>query len=356
MKILFIVPYPVVQSPSQRFRFEQYFPALVEQRANYQVRSFLSDKYWRIFYSKGNHLLKLWCIISGFASRVAMLFTVPSYDFVFIHREATPIGAPIFEWIMAKVLRKRMIYDFDDAIWLTDKKHESSIEKALRWRSKVASICKWSYKVSAGNAYLAEYAKNFNKNVVINPTTIDTENVHKAAARSRSTDRIVIGWTGSHSTLKYLKEIENVLSNIERNFPSVFFSVIADRAPDLNLKRLEFKPWSLETEVADLIQFDIGIMPLPDDEWAKGKCGFKALQYMAVEIPTVASPVGVNTSIINHGINGFLAANSAEWEKSLAMLIESESLRKQLGREGQLMVERHYSVTSNKKNFLSLFN
>jgi glycosyltransferase involved in cell wall biosynthesis len=248
-----------------------------------------------------------------------------------------------------------MIYDFDDAIWLTDKKHESWIERALRWRSKVASICKWSYKVSAGNAYLAEYAKRFNENVVINPTTIDTENVHKAIEKPRSTDRIVIGWTGSHSTLKYLKGIEDVLATIERNFPSVIFSVIADKTPDLNLKRLEFKPWSLETEVTDLAQFDIGIMPLPDDEWAKGKCGFKALQYMAVEIPTVASPVGVNTSIIDPGINGFLAANSEEWEKLLVLLIENESLRKQLGREGRLVVEQRYSVISNKKNFLSLF-
>lgn len=355
MKILFIVPYPVAQSPSQRFRFEQYFTALAEQQANYQVRPFLNRNHWRIFYSKGNSLLKLWCLMSGFASRMAVLFAVPRYDFVFLHREAAPIGPPIFEWVIAKVLRKKMIYDFDDAIWLTDKKHESWVEKGLRWRSKVASICKWSYKVSAGNAYLAEYAKNFNKNVVINPTTIDTENVHTVVAKPKSTDGIVIGWTGSHSTLKYLEGMEYVLANIEHNFPSVFFCVIADKAPQLKLKRLEFRPWSFETEIEDLARFNIGLMPLPDDAWAKGKCGFKALQYMAVEIPTVASPVGVNTSIINSGVNGFLASNSAEWETLLTSLIENEDLRRKLGREGRLTVEQHYSVTSNRKNFLSLF-
>ena len=300
--------------------------------------------------------MKFWCIFSGFVKRIGLLFTVSSYDFVFIHREAAPIGPPVFEWIMAKVFQKRIIYDFDDAIWLTDKKNESWIEKGIRWRGKVASITKWSYKVSAGNAYLADYAKCFNKNVVVNPTTIDTENVHKATKRRSSTDRIVIGWTGSHSTLKYLKEIEEVLSSIEQKFPNVFFFVIADKAPNLNLKRFEFKTWSLETEVTDLAQFDIGVMPLPDDEWAKGKCGFKALQYMAVEIPAVASPVGVNILIIKPGVNGFLATTPLEWEKSLTLLIEKESLRTEFGKKGRLMVEQHYSVESNKKNFQDLFN
>lgn len=355
MKIFFIAPYPIAQSPSQRFRFEQYFEALAERKVYYKVSSFLSHDNWRVFYNKGSSLLKLQSIFYGFIRRTWLLFTCSGYDFVFIHREATPIGPPVIEWVISKILRKRIIYDFDDAIWLTDKKQESWIEKRIRWRSKVAKICNWSYKISAGNAYLADYAKAFNPNVVVNPTTIDTANVHKASPRHNSTNRIVIGWTGSHSTLKYLKELEDVLKHIEGKFPSVDFCVIADRAPDLNLARLVFRPWSLETEAADLTQFDIGIMPLPDDEWAKGKCGFKALQYMAVEIPTVASPVGVNTAIIVHGVNGFLARDSSEWEKSLSLLIEDENLRRQLGKRGQETVEQHYSVASNKKNFLRLF-
>ncbi|HTH54916.1 MAG TPA: glycosyltransferase family 4 protein [Cyclobacteriaceae bacterium] len=356
MKIFFLVPYPLAQSPSQRFRFEQYFEVLKDQGMQCKVQSFLSHDNWRVFYNKGNNLLKLRCILAGFIKRAVSLFAVLRYDFVFIHREATPIGPPIFEWVIAKLLRKKMIYDFDDAIWLTDKKRESRMENIIRWRGKVAHICKWSFKVSAGNAYLADYAKTFNKNVVVNPTTIDTVNVHKTNSKFQANQRIVIGWTGSHSTLKYLKDIEGILMHIEQRFLSVDFCVIADKAPDLNLKRLVFKPWSLETEVGDLTQFDIGVMPLPDDEWAKGKCGFKALQYMAMEIPTVASPVGVNTEIIKNGINGLLARNPAEWEKSLSVLIDDENLRKRLGKEGRLTVEQHYSVNSNKKNFRGLFD
>lgn len=355
MKIFFIVPYPVAQSPSQRFRFEQYFGLLKEQKIHFEVQSFLSHNNWKVFYGQGKSLLKARCILAGFMKRARSLISISGYDFVFIHREAAPIGPPIFEWIIAKFLRKKVIFDFDDAIWLTDKKHESQIEKAIRWRSKVASICKWSYKVSAGNAYLADYAKGFNENVVVNPTTIDTINVHKPAPNLKRSERIIVGWTGSHSTLKYLKDLEEVLLRVEEVFPSVDFCVIADKAPNLSLKRLIFKPWSVETEVTDLSQFDIGVMPLPDDEWAKGKCGFKALQYMAMEIATIASPVGVNTTIIKDGINGLLARNSSEWEKSLFLLIQEEDLRRRLGREGLLTVEQHYSVSSNMKNFLTLF-
>jgi glycosyltransferase involved in cell wall biosynthesis len=257
---------------------------------------------------------------------------------------------------MARVLRKKLIYDFDDAIWLTDKRRELWIERTLRWRSKVADICKWSDKVSAGNAYLAHYAKDFNINVVLNPTTIDTENVHRMVTKPGRKDRITIGWTGSHSTLKYLRDIEDVLAHIEHNFPSVWFCVIADKAPDLDLKRLEFKSWSLATEISDLAQFDIGIMPLPDDDWSKGKCGFKALQYMAMQIPTVASPVGVNSSIVSHGVNGFLASSYSEWEICLSLLIQDESLRKRLGESGRAHVQAKYSVNANKQNFLGLFD
>ncbi len=353
MKILFLVPYPIGESPSQRFRFEQYFTLLSKKRIQYEVKSFLNSENWKLFYQDGNIFLKIGALAGGFLKRVITLFQVPTYDFIFIHREVTPVGPPAFEWIIAKVFKKKIVYDFDDAIWLTDKK-EVGIEKAIRWRSKVVNICRWSYKVSAGNAYLAEYARQFNKNVIVNPTTIDTENVHRAAL-SGSKDRIVIGWTGSHSTLKYLKDVEQVLQRIEGRYPRVSFCVIADKTPDLKLDRLVFKPWSVDTEVSDLAEIDIGIMPLPNDEWTKGKCGFKALQYMVMEKPTVASAVGVNTIIIEHNVNGLLAKDIDEWEKLLSRLIEDEPLRRQLGKEGRKTVERNYSILSNTKTFLSLF-
>lgn len=354
MKILFLVPYPIAESPSQRFRFEQYL-GFLSGKAVYKVSSFLDSDNWRVFYSTGNAFSKTRALCRGFLARFVSLTEVSRYDFVFIHREVAPIGPPFFEWVIAKIFKKKIIYDFDDAIWTTDKTNEPWLEKRIRWRSKVASICRWSYCVSVGNAFLADFARQFNCNVVINPTTIDTQNVYPAEIDD-SDGRLVIGWTGSHSTLKYLQAIENVLVTIENNYPNVDFWVIANQPPELKLPRLVFKRWSLQTEISDLAQFDIGIMPLPNDEWSKGKCGFKALQYMALEIPTIASAVGVNTSIISHGVNGFLATNHSDWERFLKQLIEDKVLRDKLGEEGKVTVDKFFSVRSNESNFLSLFS
>jgi glycosyltransferase involved in cell wall biosynthesis len=281
------------------------------------------------------------------------------YDFVFIHREAAPLGPPIFEWMLAKIFRRKIIYDFDDAIWLTDRVHESWFLRTAKWRHKVSYICKWSYKVSCGNGYLCNYARKFNKSVIYNPTTIDTENLHNPTLHkgsNRDDNKVRIGWTGSHSTLKYLHEIESVLIKILHDYPQVEFVVIADKPPSVQaVPSVKFIPWNTETEIQDLLEFDIGIMPLPDDKWAQGKCGFKALQYMALQLPAVASPVGVNSKIIEHGVNGFLCNTPDEWESTLRKLVENSTIRKQVGLNGRKTILKYYSVNSNASNFLSLF-
>src|SRR5690606_20759282 len=155
--------------------------------------------------------------------------------------------------------------------------------------------------------------------------------------------------------LKYLYLLEKVLRDVQRKFVHVDLLVIADKPPEMHLPRIVFRPWSNETEILDLIQADIGIMPLPDDEWSKGKCGFKALQYMALEIPAVASNVGVNPVIIQDGRNGLLCANDGEWQSALEELITNPAWRKQLGLAGRETVTEHYSVSSNSENFRSLF-
>lgn len=263
----------------------------------------------------------------------------------------------MLEWIIARLFGKKVIYDFDDAIWLTDKSNESLLGRSLRWRSKVSSICKWSYKISCGNEFLGQYAARFNDNSVLNPTTIDTETLHNPILYNvqKNQTRVVIGWTGSHSTLKYLNLVEPALQQIQGKFPHVDVMVIANKEPSIDLKRLRFIKWSKESEIADLLTFDIGIMPLPDDQWSKGKCGFKALQYMALEIPAVVSPVGVNCKIIKHGINGYLCSSDDDWIMVLEKLIIDGEHRKRIGAAGRQTIIQAYSVSSNKDNFLSLF-
>lgn len=357
MKVLFLTPYPANVAPSQRFRFEQYFQILTLHGITFHPQSFISTKGWILLYKKGKSITKFFMLCLGFTKRFGIMFKINSYDLVFIHREVTPIGPPIFEWVIATVFRKKIIYDFDDAIWLTDRKNESYFIRILRWRSKVSSICNWSYAVSCGNEYLCDYARQFAKQVVYNPTTIDTEKLHRRDLYSieKNPNKIVIGWTGSHSTLKYLKTIESELVALEKKFPMLELLVIADRKPELALKNLKFIPWSFENEITGLLEADIGIMPLPDDEWSKGKCGFKALQYLALEIPAVVSRVGVNANIVEHNQNGFLCSTSQEWITSLEHLITDEKERRAFGEKGRQKVIEEFSVLSNTQNFLTLF-
>ena len=357
MKVLFLVPYPLKNSPSQRFRFEQYFDTLEESGIQCIKQSFWDIQAWNILYKKGHSLLKIAGFLRGVLRRLSIIFRTREIDFVFIHRECMPVGPPVIEWIIAKILRKKIIYDFDDAIWLPNTSAENKLAALIKWHSKTKHICRWSYKVSCGNDFLAAYARQFNTHVSIIPTTIDTDNLHYPAIQSDAVKTsVIIGWTGSHSTLKYLDNIQNVLQEIKNRYKEkVGFLIIADQKPVLNLDQFQFIRWNMETEIEDLSQLDIGIMPLPDDIWAQGKCGFKALQYMALEIPAVISPVGVNLKIIQDNMNGFHAGPDNEWINKLSLLIDSAALRKKIGVTGRETVLNHYSVKSQQQNYLNLF-
>jgi glycosyltransferase involved in cell wall biosynthesis len=189
--------------------------------------------------------------------------------------------------------------------------------------------------------------------VVLNPTTIDTVNLHNQV-KNQHTPKVVVGWTGTHSTVNYLNELVPVLQKLEQEL-DFEFRVISNRAPDFQLKSLVYVPWNKDNEITDLLQFNFGVMPLTDDKWAKGKCGFKALQYMSLGMPAVVSPVGVNTRIVTDGVDGFLCNTPAEWEAALRQLISNESLRAQMGHAARAKIEDHFSVVSNSGNFLSLF-
>ena len=355
MKILFLTPYPLKESPSQRFRFEQYFESLVIAGHSFEIQSFLIGGKWKVFFEKGRALHKGWALLSGIMRRFSLLLRVLRFDIIFIHREAMPMGPPIIEWVIARVYRKKIIFDFDDAIWLTDRTEESYWLKVIKWRQKVRYICQWSYKVSCGNEYLCNYARQFNRNVIFNPSTIDTIGQHDPGFFSKKTDEIVIGWTGSHSTLKFLSVLEPVLSQLKSKYPHIKILIISDQRPQLPLISIDFIQWSLETEIEDLAKIDIGIMPLPNDEWSKGKCGFKALQYMSLEKPAVVSSVGVNAKIVDHDITGFQCVTTDDWLTHLGYLIERKDVCHTMGKKGREKVIKHYSVVSNTPNFLSLF-
>lgn len=351
-RIAFLAPYPFTQAPSQRFRFEQYFEILKENGFEISEYAFLDDKGWASLYKDGSIIKKAFAMFRSFMRRFALLFKLRGVDFVFIHREASMIGPPVFEWIIAKILRKKFIYDFDDAIWLPNYSESNAKFHKLKAYGKVKKIIKWADQIVVGNEYLKKYALQFNSNVSVIPTTIDLVNVHNIETKHE--EKVVIGWTGTHTTAKYLTQITPIIEKLEKEF-DFEFRVISNHHPELKLKSLRFVKWNKETEIQDLAKINIGIMPMEDSDWSRGKCGFKGLQYMALNIPALISPVGVNTEIVEHGVNGFICDNPESWESTLRKLISDIELRKEIGRKGNKTVQERYSVSANSNNYLNLF-
>lgn len=353
MRILILAPYPPGQAPSQRFRFEQYLPALQQRGWRYDYEPFISAATWRILHLPGHFVQKAMGMMGAFFRRIRLLLRLSAYDVVFIHREAAHIGPPVLEWLIARVFGKKIIYDFDDAIWLPNYSAHNRMFHRLKSYWKVPFIIRWSAQISAGNDYLAGYARRFNPHAAVIPTTIDLAYFGDRLKDHRE-QPLVIGWTGTLTTLRYLYPLLPVLERLEQRF-AFELHIIANEDPGFGLKSFRFIRWKKETEVEDLLRFHIGLMPLTDDVWAQGKCGFKALQYMSLGIPPVVSPVGVNTVIVQHGLNGMVCNAEAEWEAALERLLSDAELRAEMGRKARTRIEEAYSVEAITPHFLSLF-
>lgn len=353
-EILFLVQYPENVSPSQRFRFELYYDVMRQNGCSITTQPFIDRKGYTVIFKKGFFFKKSLAVLRGMLRRIQLLFTAGKYDYIVVESGISPIGPPVFEWILAKWLRKKLIYDFDGAIWVPQVSEMNRVYGFLKYPSKVASICRWSYKLSCGNDFLCRYARQYNSNVVYNPTCVDTKKHHNLIA-AHDVERVVIGWTGSFSTLPYLKVIEPVLQHLQQRY-DFDIRIICNQPPQLNLKNIQYIEWTAENEVKELAACQIGLMPLTQDEWSEGKCGFKLIQYLSLEIPAVASPVGVNKKIIGQGQNGFLCNTEDEWYAAIEKLILDKELRKQMGSEGRKKITSEYSLQSNADNFLSLFS
>ena len=216
-RIIFIAPYPHTQAPSQRFRFEQYLDFLEVNGFEIEVHPFLSEKDWAPLYKEGSFFLKAFGMLRSFAKRFGLLFKLKKFDFVFIHREASMIGPPVFEFIIAKILKKKYIYDFDDAIWLPNYSQSNAKFHKLKAYGKVKRIIRWADQVCVGNEFLKAYALEFNPNVQVIPTTVDTVNVHNKTT-NHSSDDLIIGWTGSHTTMDYLPTISPYFNKTRKRF------------------------------------------------------------------------------------------------------------------------------------------
>lgn len=350
--VLIIVDHRLNRSPSQRYRFEQYLNYFKSEGFDWELSEIITEKDDKIFYHPGNYFKKAWILLKSIFIRFNDLRRAKNFDVIFIQREALLLGSSYFEKQFYK--NNKVVFDFDDSIWLLDTSPENKKFEFLKNPDKTKINIAHAHCVIAGNSFLANYAKQFNPNTIIIPTTIDSD-FHISKPELRNKEKIVIGWSGSISTIKHFEIAIPALKEIQNKYPNqIEIHVIGQGAyahPEIEVIS---KNWSSKTEVDDLNSFDIGIMPLPNDEWVKGKCGLKGLSYMACGVATIMSHVGVNSEIIEHGKNGFLAESQQDWIKYLSELIENSDLRNKLGNAGRETVVKNYSVNANKVKYLEV--
>ena len=351
-RILFLALHRPGRSPSQRFRFEQYMDLMEGNGFICDFSYLISEGGDNVFYGKGKFLSKLEILLESIARRCREVIRSDLYDLIFIQRECFMLGTSLLEKLFAR--KSKIIFDFDDSIWLPNVSEGNKRLGFLKNSSKTKDIIRVSNMVLAGNNYLADYARQFNSNVKVVPTTIDTDQYIR---NHNPTGRICIGWSGSVSTIEHFEHAIPFLKKIKEKYGNqVVFKVIGDESYQNQELGITGSPWEIESEIRELSSFDIGIMPLPDNEWTKGKCGLKGLQYMALETATVMSPVGVNCEIVSNGENGFLADSVDDWVEKLSQLIEDESLRNKFGKEGRKTVIKRYSVKALSDKYVNYFH
>ncbi len=351
MRILFITPYPT-EGASNRLRIEQFLPFLKKEGMDYRISPFMSKKFYSIIYHKGRIARKILFFILASFRRLFDIFRAFFYDVIFVHREAYPLGPPLIEWIFSKT-HNGFVYDFDDAIFLPNSSIESGLFRFLKYPKKIEAIIRLARIVIAGNSYLLEYTKKINSSVALIPTCIDTE-TFKPSAEGKQGPNITIGWIGSSTTQHYLKRLYPILEGLSRDHSFRVRIIGAGRSiliPGVDVENLD---WSLKTELESLKRITIGVYPLDKNEWSEGKSGFKAIQFMSLGIPVVASPVGANKMIIKEGFNGFFAASEGEWKEKLSLLMKDQSIRQKIGTAGRETVEQRYSVKSYVPKFLEV--
>jgi glycosyltransferase involved in cell wall biosynthesis len=310
-----------------RFRVEQYFPYLIAHQVEPK-----------------------WQPLSGSWRERFMLYKqLPSFDVICIQRR---LLSPIeFCWIRRR--SSKILFDLDDAIMY--RSSSSPYPHSLSRRLKFRWMVKGSDVVTVGNQFLKNEVLKVDrkKKVFVIPTSIDMD-LYPQKKKISNHPEIVLGWIGTKGNLKYLKKLVPVLETVRQRFPQVKLKIVSNDFFDSPHLPIIKKPWKLEDENADLISFDIGLMPLNDDLWSQGKCGLKIVQYLSVGLPVVCTPVGINSDIIQNGENGFWAANNQEWIDRLSTLIQNPDLRYQMGLKGIEKVEKEYSLAVTSEKYLQV--
>jgi glycosyltransferase involved in cell wall biosynthesis len=349
IRVLALSPIPE-EGAGCRFRIAQFVPYLEAHGFSVTLRTLFTARFFNLVYQRGQYVRKAIAFVPLAIRHALSLRDVGRFDVVFLYREMFPIGPAVTERVMSRRGWPPVIFDFDDAIFLPSVSDANRVIATLKQPSKTATIISRVAHVIVGNEYLASYARRFSQAVTTIPTCVDTDRYVPRTVRALGNGGEVvpvIGWIGSPTTAPFLRALYRVFTRLSVRHRFVLRVSGAGEAIAIDGVTVENAPWSLEREVALFNTCDIGVYPLPDDEWSRGKCGFKAIEFMACGVPVVASPVGVNREIVEDGVNGFLASSEAEWADRLERLLTDATLRRRFAAEGRRTVEDRYSLRTN---------
>ncbi|MBC8551693.1 MAG: glycosyltransferase family 4 protein [Candidatus Brocadiales bacterium] len=324
MKILFLVQ--GLDVAASRYRVLQYLPYLKEHGIQASVQRFPK----------------------GFFAKLKVFKSVNQYDLLFIQRKRFSVF-----WLkLIKKNARKIVYDFDDSVMHRSSKHlrHESKTRVKMFKNMVNS----SDHVIAGNEYLKQNTIPYTQNVTIIPSPIDIS-LYPQKKYSEKSDTITLGWVGAHGSIHYMKKMKPIFETLGKRNDKLKLKIVCDTFFDCENMVVDKKQWSEKDEVADIQSFDIGLMPLMDDPWSHGKCGLKILQCLAVGVPVVCSPAGINSEIVEDGVHGFWASSQEEWIEKLEILINDHGLRRKMGMAGRERVIEDYSLKANAPRMLEIF-
>lgn len=347
MKVLALTKYSY-EGPSSRYRFYNYRECFQQKSIDLVIHPLFTHAYFDAVTSVAKRFVVLIAYLKRLFSLLCILFCKKRYDLLLIEYELFPYFPAFFEWLLHK-RGVKYIVDYDDAIF---HKYDMSESRAVKFllRNKIAKVIRYAEHVIVCNAYLERYAKQYNANILRLPTVVllDRYKERMQQLTHKVDNDFTIGWIGSKSTSRYILDILPALQQMMNKHNNVYVKLVGFDKKLLSDKFLEKYPlkvveWSEEREIDEILSFDVGIMPLHDDPWSRGKCGFKLVQYMSCKKPVIASPVGMNSLLVDEGENGFLAANVDEWKRAFERLYEDHALR-------EMMAEKNFQKIASEFN------
>lgn len=353
-KLCVVCPYPIGVAPSQRLKFEQYFKIFELEGWQIEVKSFQTEAFWNIVYEPNHFIKKIYWTIYGYFQRSLLLFHLRNYDIVYIHLWVTPFGLPIFEWLY-RLVSKRIIFDIDDLIYTQNPGYTNS------WKSKVKGTLKPKYLIRSADfvitttPFLVEFCKNYNRNVVGIPPSLDELKVFPQ--KVTSSDSIVIGWSGSHSTLRYVPIVERAIQNVSRKY-NIEFLVFGVSKYSLDGVKTRPVKWKAEIENEIFNEIDIALFPQEKELWAEGKYGGKMIQYLAAGLPMVISNSNsLIPKVLKNNENAIIVDNSTEeWEVAIELLIQDVELRNKISKNARSLFLENFSMEANKHLYLDVLS